>query len=768
MNVSYRRQLLLWLALLMLSVLLAGLYLLAGAVQHSEALIRYYPLLLTLNLGGILGLCGFMAYGAWRLVQQVRTGAPGARLTLRLLAGFGALALAPLVVVYYFSTQFLNRGIDSWFNVHIEQSLENASLLGRSTLEAVRQDLIGQAIAAAGLLTEGQPYIEGIEPLDTLDNLGLEEDAYTPTVWVQLLDEVRERGAYEEMTIYTLDGQIIASSGSPDDPLAAAAHPPDVQAIAAAQQGEYHANLENLGEEGLQLRVAVPLPVRGVNPAPYILQVIKPLPLRYSTLGDSIQTAANEYRRLVYLRDPLKFSFILTLTIIALMTVLIASVLAFLLARRLASPLRELYIGTRAVARGDYQTRLPVRGVDDLGTLVQSFNEMTSRVEQARRAVEQSHRASEMQHVHLQTLLEHLSSGVLVLDRSLVIHTHNTAANTILHLDFKPFHGQPLQVVIGHDPRLEPLVAVTKRTVQHPGTSQGEVTLAGKRGRQLLLCRCTRLPPESILAHGYVLVFDEITELVKTQRDAAWGEVARRLAHEIKNPLTPIRLSAERIQQKFLERLDEPERGAMRRAIRTIVQQVDSMKQMVDEFSGYAEPMHMQVEAADLNHLIRDVMALHESPHSKVRIVLDLDPELEWARINPGRLRQVLNNLVHNARNALADTAGPATTVQTRNVDHGGARYAGIVVYDNGPGFPEELLDRLFEPYVTTRRKGGLGLAIVKRIVEEHDGIIHASNRPEGGAMLRILLPIAEKKPQSKDRQHARSRYEQPQKSCAG
>lgn len=705
------------------AALLAALVMLALAALHSPALIRHYPVLLALNIGGIALLSGVMVYGAWRLALHLRARRPGARLTLRMLAAFGALALAPLVVVYFFSVQFVNRGIDSWFDVRIEEALNKASLLRRNTLEALRRDLVEQAAADAAALAQTP----------------LSPDAAT----VRLLDDLRRAGDYEELAVFTPGGDVVAASGARGGALIPVA-PASAVLATLGGGGRGHAELEPGDDGGLQWRVAVTVnQALEASPAAalYVLQAVKVLPLRYATLGASIQTALAEYERLVFLRRPLKFSFVVTLTVITLMTVLLAAWLALMFARRLAAPLGQLATGQRAVAKGDYRTRLTVTSGDDLGALVQSFNEMTGQLRQAQNQAEQSRRESEMQRTYLETVMAHLSSAVLVLDRDFNVHTYNKAARAILHLG-PTCQGRALSALVADEPHLAPLAGA----ITAPGREaewQSEVALAGGGGRRVLICRCTRLPPESGLPGGYVAVLDDVTDLIRSQRDAAWGEVARRLAHEIKNPLTPIRLSAERMRQKFLPQLEEPERGAMDRATRTIVQQVESMKHMVDAFSGYAQPMRMQTAPVDLNQLIRDVMALHEPPAGKIKTALELAADLPRPEVDPGRMRQVFNNLMINALDALGGRDRAAVTVRTGVVRRGGAEYVEALVHDNGPGFPAEILDRLFEPYVTTKDKGtGLGLAIVKRIVEEHDGVLTAENPPAGGALLRILLPL--------------------------
>ena len=260
----------------------------------------------------------------------------------------------------------------------------------------------------------------------------------------------------------------------------------------------------------------------------------------------------------------------------------------------------------------------------------------------------------------------------------------------------------------------------------------------------MLFRSCTPLPGEDSEV-GFVIVFDDITALLQAQRDAAWGEVARRLAHEIKNPLTPIQLSAERMRRRFLQSMSREDAEVLERATHTIVQQVEAMKQMVNAFSEYARAPEMKITRFPLNSLVVEVADLYRSHDPKVEIRLDLDERVESIEADRGRLRQILNNLVTNALEALEGMRRGRVEISTRAEGDGDAAYAIVTVCDNGPGFQRELLGRVFDPYVTSKPKGtGLGLAIVKKIVEEHGGRVDADNRPEGGARVRIVLPVVD------------------------
>jgi len=701
-------------------LLLGAVLLLTAAAQHSEILSDHFSILVIVNLLGILILALLIGANLWRLVRQFRSGILGSRFTIRLLITFALLAILPLSVVYYFSVQFLSKGIDSWFDVRIEQALDDALLLGRASLEAFKNDQLRQVQEDAVHLSEVDTQLE----------------------IVQLLDDLREQGGYFEINLYTQSGSIIASSSLEAQSLVPDA--PDDMTLSKIRKGQVHAELEPLSGGGLQLRTAVPVHSRGVSQPVRVLQVLQPLTLRYARLGQSVQSARDEYERLAYLRDPLKFSFILALTLITLVATLIAMWAAIWSSRRLVAPLRDLAEGTRAVAAGDYNKRLPVTSGDELGILVQSFNDMTRQVYRAQNHARRSQHEAEQQRTYLETVLSHLSSGVLSFDHQHRLRTQNTAAKQVLNVKFDKEIGSHISTLHHHHPWIEPLVSAVENSMQRELAEwQAEVILVGGRGRQVLMCRGTRLPGRGLRGGGYVVVFDDITDLIQAQRDAAWGEVARRLAHEIKNPLTPIQLSAERIRHKYLDKLDPSDRPSLDRATRTIVQQVESMKLMVNAFSNYAQPARMNPEPIDLNHLIHDVVELHKQTDKPINIILNLDKSLDRLTADPDRIRQVLNNLIINTRDVLAEVSRPKLTISTRRITRLDNKFAELSIIDNGPGFPDDMLGRIFEPYVTTKEKGtGLGLAIVKRIVEEHGGTLWAENIDARGASITIQLPL--------------------------
>jgi nitrogen fixation/metabolism regulation signal transduction histidine kinase len=492
------------------------------------------------------------------------------------------------------------------------------------------------------------------------------------------------------------------------------------------------------------IRAAAPLNASG-NPGGRVLIAMYPVPEQLSELADTVQRSYTQYANLVQLRQPLKSTFVLILSFVVLLSLIAAVYGAFFAAQRLVQPVQDLIAGTRAVARGDYDTQLPLPSRDELGFLVTSFNDMTKRLARARVETRRSQQAVEAERAGLAVILARLSTGVVSFESDLTVRTANQAASAILGVDLENVVGKRFDESVSDSPLyLQFLAAVKSRLGSDRLDWREQIELLSEAGKRVLMCACTALPND-IGAAGMVLVFDDITTLLQAQRDAAWGEVARRLAHEIKNPLTPIQLCAERMRRKFLGSMNAQDAQILERATHTIVAQVDAMKQMVNAFSEYARAPDLKFARFDLNQLITEVVDLYRAQDSSADLKLHLDPELPEIVADRVRIRQILNNLVTNSFEALEGREGGGIEIETRIAEDGGKSVASILVTDNGPGFHRDLLGTVFDPYVTSKPKGtGLGLAIVKKIVEEHGGRIEADNRRTGGARVRILLPLGE------------------------
>ena len=698
-------------------LLLVSLSYMSDATHNSEQFGQMYSWLLLVNAAALVILGILVVANLVWLIGRQRKKAPGARLTARLVVMFVILAVVPVSVVYYFSLQFLQRGIDSWFDVRIEQGLDDALVLSRAALDVRLSDVLVQTGQMADKLSES-PY---------------------STIAIDLYD-LRVRNGASELTLFDSDGRTVASSSADMTDLVPSQPTPEMLLI--LREGRHYIGLDPVGETGLYARALIPVTFSREDNKIFTLQALYPVSERFSVLADGVQTAYTRYRELAYLRTPLKFSYTLTLSIVLVLSLLAAIWAAFHSARRLAAPISDLAEATHAVAEGDYSKRLPVASDDELGFLVRSFNDMTRHLEKAREQAYKGQQQIEGQRAYLEVVLAALSSGVISLDADMGVRAVNRTARKSLGIDFKGYLGKALPAILGEHEYLTPFVdAILRHRRSEEETWQEEVSVFGANGRQVLMCRGAALQVQGKARSGQVIVFDDITALLQAERDAAWGEVARRLAHEIKNPLTPIQLSAERLRRRYLDNMEKEESEFLDRATRTIVNQVEAMKKMVNAFSEYARAPNISMEPIDLNAIIKEVLDLYSSNDLNVKIIIQLDAEPARIEGDAGRLRQLLHNLVKNGLEAVNGTAGARVTVATRSMQSGGMDYIELCVSDNGSGFSAGVRDNVFEPYVSTKPKGsGLGLAIVKKIVEEHGGIIVAENLQSGGALIRIRL----------------------------
>ncbi|MBP7710941.1 MAG: HAMP domain-containing protein [Gammaproteobacteria bacterium] len=698
-------------------VLLAALLLMSTATENSAAFGRLYTLLIVVSLVGLALLATLITVNLVRLLRQRHAGVAGSRLATRMVLMFVLVAGTPVLVVFYFSLQLLERGIDSWFDVQVDRALTDALELSRSALDTRMREVHRQTRQAAG------------------DLAGVPKELAAAR-----LDEVRERADAVEMSVLSAQGRVLAANSA--DTATLLPHRPDDAVLLQARQSGSYVGLDPLPRAGLVIRSIERVPDLTPSYESRFLQALYPVAERMSALADTVQSAFAKYRELTYLRGSLKTSFILTLSLAVVLSLLGAVWAAIFSSRSLAAPIRDLAEGTRAVAGGDLETQLPQSSRDEMGFLVQSFNEMTRQLARARDEARRSQEAVEAQRTSLQALLAQLSSGVVTVDRERRLGTANNAAGQILDLDLEAETGRPLRAIAETHAHLQPVIDAFERHLEGEATEwREEVTLFGPVGRQVLMCRGT---PLAGLGGEHVVVFDDITAVIQAQRDAAWSEVARRLAHEIKNPLTPIQLSAERLRHKYLDKMQDKDREVMDRLTHTIIQQVDSMKEMVNAFSSYARSPQVRLEPASLNDLAREVVELYRYNRGATPIEATLDPRVPTLELDTGRVRQVLHNLIKNALEACEGREGCAVAVRTRLVEEKGKRQVEIAVEDNGPGFTPDVLERVFDPYVTTKSRGtGLGLAIVKKIVEEHGGMVRAQARAEGGARVLARLPAA-------------------------
>jgi nitrogen fixation/metabolism regulation signal transduction histidine kinase len=706
-------------SLITLGVLLGlvSLLLLARSVENSEQFSRWQPWILVFNFSALVFLTIVLARKLWQLTRDYRSQVPGSRLTARTVSIIGALVIAPLLIVYVFSLEFLNRGIDSWFRVEVKQGLGDALVLSRSALDLRMRE--------QGRRTE---------------EFGRKLMFAADSQLAAMLDVERRTNGAIEMLIYGRNGELLASSSEGTD---AALHaPPPTELLLQISENRPYVSLDPRAE-GYVIQTAAPIPNLGSLSRPRFVIALYDVPKQLSAMSEAVQHTYSQYGNISLQRDLLKNSFRLTLTLVLLLTMLLAIYLAIFSAQRLMRPVQDLIEGTRAVGKGDFDMRLPLPSRDEMGSLVQSFNDMTKRLRRASEEATRSREILEQERERLEVILARLSTGVIVVDAQLQLRTVNEAAGSILGVDLSGDVGQRLdQLDTRGSERLGRFAyELSVRLGSGQADWRGELELPPDR---VLRCACSALDAAAG-EPGFVVVFDDITNLLHAQRDAAWGEVARRLAHEIKNPLTPIQLSAERLRRRLLGNLPQQEDAELlERSTRTIVQQVEAMKAMVNAFSEYARSPEIKLLEFDLNNLVTEVAELYRAQDGVADVRVQVDPGLGSIRADRGRLRQVLNNLLTNGIEAVGDAPGGWVEVVTRRERSGAADNAVITVSDNGHGFQKEMLARVFDPYVTSKQKGtGLGLAIVKKIIEEHGGWIEADNRPEGGACVRVVLPVA-------------------------
>ncbi len=683
--------------------------LLVTTAADATIFTRHYPLLIFLNVVLALAMVGLVGWQLTALWRDYRAQVFGARLKLRLMLMFGAVAVLPGALVYGVSVQFVTRSIESWFDVRVEKALESGLNLGRTALDSLLADLSDKGRSMALELSD-------------LPEAGRRS----------ALLRLMERSGAQSAALFSVGGQLLASANSELGSGMLRSLPTQAQLKQA--RSSFAVTSVDLEGGRMTLRVLVPVAARGVFEDPRVLQLMHPVPPALAQNAEAVQAVYRDYQELQLARSGLTRIYALTLTLTVLLALFSAFALAFVMARRLSAPLSILAEGTQAVAQGDFSPRQAVYSRDELGMLTQSFSRMTRQLDDARRETERHRAELESARGYLESILANLSAGVLVFDRSFILRTVNEGALTILGDDFDGLVGVavgdwPRQVAVGECIR-ENFAAANE------GEWQGQLELERPNGMpQVLLLRGSRLPEAS--GGGDVVVFDDVTRLVAAQRSAAWGEVARRLAHEIKNPLTPIQLSAERLQFKLADKLRNGDADMLQRGTQTIINQVQAMKRMVDDFRDYARLPAPDVAPLDLNGLIGEVLGLYET--SGATIAATLGERLPPLLGDATQLRQIIHNLLRNAQDALEGRDDGRIEIATGIA----GRDAQLLIADNGPGFPPELLPRIFEPYVTTKARGtGLGLPIVKKIVDEHYGRIDISNAPGGGARIDIRLPL--------------------------
>ena len=685
-----------------------SLYLLTSASANTDLFSSSYPYLFAVNGVVTIALTSSVVYQLIRLWREYRARRFGSRLKYRMMMMFALMALLPGMAVYAVSLQFVVRSIESWFDVRVDSALEGGLALGQNAVDF----LVGQLRdKASGMALD----------LENQNNISAAR-----------LNQLREWAGVGSATVLTLNGQIqvTATDGNVARLLPITPTPQQLR------QAWQRRNLSIVDGHPLAIRVLVPLSGRSLADEPRLLQLTQFVPATFSEHIEAVNKASNAYQQLSLTRGNLKFIYTFTLTLTLLMALLAAIAIAFVLARHLAAPLRLLAEGTQAVAKGDFSPRRALPARDELGVLTQSFSQMIRQLDEARAQTNASRAEVESARAYLESVLANLSAGVLTFSAENALRAANRGALEILSDDLEGFEN----IALANWPRQTVLRdALITGFANHDGDWQIELEIPQADSTPLtLLVHGSRLPESS--GGGRIVVFDDITRLIEAQRTAAWAEIARRLAHEIKNPLTPIQLSAERLALKLADQLDADGRRMLDRATFTIVNQVEAVKNLVNAFRDYARLPTPTLEALDLGKLMREILILYES--SAAKIDLRLPDDLPQVLGDASQIRQIVHNMLQNAQDALTGRENGEIVLD--------ARAEGDAVLlscrDNGSGFPQEVLAHAFEPYFTTKAKGtGLGLAMIKKIVTEHGGDVKILNREGGGAELRIRLRTAMK-----------------------
>ena len=696
------------------------LFLLSKASSSSEFISgSSYTVVLILSGIFILSLIAIIANQIKKLFRNIKKDVMGSRLSMRLVISFTLMAVIPGLIVYLVSVNFLTRSIESWFNVKVESALDGGLKLGQKALDIMLTDLELKA-----------------------GRMALTLSSMPTTSQYAALSDLREKTGVQDATIISDQGKIIAVSSNDAESFLPAL--PTLIQLKQAENNIY-GKIEPIKNKGLYLRVLAPINGAAISNERLILQILQPVPDSLTTLAESVQDVFQDYQKLSYSRDSLKVIFSITLTLVLMLAILTAVAIGFLLSRKLSEPLALLAEGTKKIAKGNFKTMLPEKGKDELGVLVRSFNSMTRQLDQATQTSENNQIRLESARSYLETVLAHLSSGVIVINDDMEIKSFNIAASKILQVDLSKNTNQLITSISNKNKLLNNFVVSIQEEIKVASSKKQfeiikQFEIKYEKNNQVLSLQITPLPQNKV--KNYVLMIDDITMMIQAQRDAAWSEVARRLAHEIKNPLTPIQLSAERIKHKLGSKLNKEDTDIVDKAVSTIVNQVDAMKTMVNEFSEYARAPKLNLELTDINETIKEISHLFEN--SGIKITTTLLKGLPKIKVDINMIRQVLINLIQNAQDAMVNhTKKPSIKINTNKYKN----YLILSIEDNGPGFSLDILKKAFEPYVTTKSHGtGLGLAIVKKIIEEHEGTIVVENIKSGGANINIQLPISKSK----------------------
>ncbi|MDX1795729.1 MAG: ATP-binding protein [Hydrogenovibrio sp.] len=707
-----------WLVVLS-SLLLISLIVMSQILQNASQFAQIYTSLLFASFIGIAILFIMLIRTLRRLRKNYKQQVPGSKITSRLTFLVSMIIGVPLLITYFFSITFVNKGIDQWFDIKTDTALTNAVKLVKITLDDQTRNHLKSTLQAASV------YQNSL--------------AITP---VLTINKLRKQFNIREASLYTLNGELIAYSSQTSD--TELPKTPSAGIFQQVRNGRTYAAIETLASVNHSyqiIRIMVPVMDIFTNKQ-YALQAVYSIPDQLSTLADTVRLAAGQYKERSYLKTPLKTSFTVVLTLLLLLTLVSAILFTIQVFENMVKPLQTLAKGTRSVAKGDYSVTMIAEQDDEMGQLIQSFNDMIQQIARARNEIKFGHQQTEVQKLYLQAIIKNLKSGVLTLDKNLRLKTINDATNDILNADLFKHLGKPLKEILARDDsthlnnffdEIFPLFSDETKTWSE------QISFSCKDGQKILLVHGSTLPSLDQKLGGYVIVIEDITQLVQAQLHAAWSDVAKRLAHEIKNPLTPIQLSAERLNYKLSSKLASDDQHLLNRLTDTIIEQVTSMQDLVQAFTEYADTPDLEVSPFNINSLVKDITSMYRDPKAKWKVTYEVDPHCDIIQADASKLRQLFHNLIKNGIEATVNEPHPEIRVTTHCQDD----TIEICIKDNGPGIAENTKNWIFEPYATDKPKGtGLGLAIVKKIVDEHQGQIQVESALDKGTQFIITLPL--------------------------
>ena len=680
-----------------------------------------FLVLLAISVAFVLCLFFLILFQIFKLLQSVKKEITGSKLTLRLVISFGMMVLIPVLIVYLVSVNFLTKSIESWFDVRVESALEGGLTLGQNTIDILIDDiqLKGKSIA----------YAISNKPFEKRE---------------EILIDLREKFSIASAVLYKSDGNISAISQSNSTINTTTL---TLEDLTKGKSG-YFVRIEEAKENNLVLKAFIPIFYNNKNQTTdligleEILMLSQPIPESIANVAVSVESVFEEYQQLRYSRNSLKIIYTLTLTIVLMLAILTSVAISFVISRRFTRPLSLLAEATNQIAKGNYKKIIPEIGKDELGRLVKSFNSMTYQLDTATKNSKKDRKRLEDARTFLDTTLTNLVTSIIVIDEDQKIKLYNKSAAKLLNFKLSNMIGEKLKNAIKEVKKFNLVISFIDKALKEHNESiniSKEIVLDSLKEEKTLILKLSSFQESSGIS--YILVLDDISVVAKAQRQIAWSEIARRLAHEIKNPLTPIQLSAERVQNKIIDKLNKTDKDLLNKSTNTIIKQVDALKLMVNEFSEYSRSPTIVRKKIDITNLIDEVSYLYSDQNFTIK--KNYPKKRREIRIDENKFRQVLINIFDNSKSALENIKNPRINITVKYDDN----FFRLKFEDNGMGVPKDIIERIYEPYVTSKKTGtGLGLAIVYKIIEEHSGSIEIKNVNPGGAAISITLPIKESK----------------------